>query len=151
MSTKDLSGLTTETGTIERVWLIEIQAAPEDADNIIDKVMEVDPLIYGRYQRNAFVSAVGSETYVPQANSTSAVHLEAEGQVQTFPSVMIVISIAQDREVLGKVLDAIREVHHYEEPLIFIKDSWASRANYDPRNVNPNRWWNRPDDSANAS
>jgi hypothetical protein len=24
----------------------------------------------------------------------------------------------------------------------FVQDSWASRANYDPRNTNPNRWWN---------
>lgn len=123
--------------------MIEIQAAPEDVDKIIDSMMKVDPLIYGRYKRNAFVSAIGSETYVPQGNSTSAVHLDAENTTQTFPSVLIVVSVEQTGDKLERVLDAIREVHHYEEPLIFIKDCWASRANYDPRNQNPNRWWNR--------
>ena len=112
--------------------------------------MEVDPLAYGRYRRNAFVTAVGRETYLPEENSTSAVHLDAANKVQTFPSVLIVISIAQDRDTLGRVLDAIRDVHHYEEPLIFIKDCWASRASYDPHNANPNRWWNRDTAAADS-
>ena len=139
----EISKLQTRTGTVERVWQIEIQASPEDANKIIDNVMEVDPLIYGRYKRNAFISAIGSETYVPEENSTSAVHLGTADKVQTFPSALIVISVEQNRETLGRVLDAIRDVHHYEEPLIFIKDCWASRACYDPHNSNPNRWWNR--------
>lgn len=143
MSKDDMKELPSRTGTIEKVWQIEIQTQPQDVERIIDAVSEVDPLIYGRYQRNAFVSAVGSETYLPQENSTSAVHLNAENEVQTFPSVLVVLSIQQDRDTLEKVLDAIRDVHHYEEPLIFIKDCWASRAKYDPRNTNPNRWWNR--------
>lgn len=139
MQTNDISNLTTNTGTVERVWLIEVQATPEDVDLIIDNVMKVNPLVYGRYKRNAFVSAEGSETYLPEENSTSAVHLGAANKKQTFPSVLITLSIEQNSEILGRVLDAIREVHHYEEPLIFIKDSWASRASYDPHNTNPNR------------
>ena len=148
MQSIDISSLKTRTGTVDRVWQVEIQATPEDADKIIDNVMEVDPLIYGRYKRNAFVSATGSETYLPEENSTSAVHLGAANKVQTFPSVLLVISVEQNPETLGRVLDAIRDVHHYEEPLIFIKECWASRASYDPHNSNPNRWWNR--DKANA-
>ncbi|MCG7521450.1 hypothetical protein [Ruegeria sp. Ofav3-42] len=143
MESTDISNLKTRTGTVERVWQIEIQAAPEDVDKIIDKVMEVDPLIYGRYKRNAFVSAIGSETYLPEENSTSAVHLGAANKVQTFPCALIIISIRQNPETLECVLDVIRDVHHYEEPLIFIKDCWASRASYDPHSSNPNRWWNR--------
>ncbi|WP_120633130.1 hypothetical protein [Ruegeria sp. EL01] len=105
----DISKLKTRTGTVERVWQIEIQATPEDADKIIDNVMEVDPLIYGRYKRNAFVSAIGSETYLPEEDSTSAVHLGAANKVQIFPSVLVVISVEQNPETLGRVLDAIRE------------------------------------------
>lgn len=150
MSARDISNLSTRTGKVERVWQIEIQATPEDVDKITDSVMEVDPLIYGRYRRNAFVTAVGSETYLPQENSTSAVHLGAANEVQTFPSVLIVISIEQNDEALGRVLDAVRDVHHYEEPLIFIKDCWASRASYDPHNTNSNRWWNREKGGTNG-
>src|SRR3712207_8856257 len=112
MHATDLSGLTSRTGTVERVWLIQIQAAPEEVDRIIDKVMEVDQLVYGRYERNAFVTAIGSETYRPREDSTSAIHRGAQGTIQTFPSVQVFISIEQDCEKLARVLDAIREVHH---------------------------------------
>jgi hypothetical protein len=132
----------TEAGTLEAVWLIEVQTRPDDTSKILNKVMEVDPLIYGRYERNCFISAVGTETYLPQANSTSAVHLGAEGKVQTFPSVVMVLSIPQRNANLPQVIDAIRAMHHYEEPLIFVSECWASRAKYNPHNKNPNRWWN---------
>jgi hypothetical protein len=132
----------TEGGTLEAVWLIEVQTRPEDSDKILDAIMAVDPLLYGRYERNCFVSGVGSETYTPQANSTSAVHRGAEGKVQIFPGVTMVLSLSKQSVNLGKVLDAIRAVHHYEEPLIFVTECWASRAKYNPHSKNPNRWWN---------
>jgi hypothetical protein len=39
-------------------------------------------------------------------------------------------------------MDAILHVHHYEEPVIFLREDWASRAAYNPNSTNPNRWWN---------
>jgi len=44
--------------------------------------------------------------------------------------------------VLTKVMDAILDVHRYEEPVIFIHENWAIRAEYDLNSSNPNRWWN---------
>ena len=52
------------------------------------------------------------------------------------------LSIERDAAILKKVMDAIIYVHHYEEPVIFLREDWASRANYDPSSDNPNRWWN---------
>ena len=52
------------------------------------------------------------------------------------------ISIDRDVEVLAKVMDAIIYAHHYEEPVIFVREDWASRAAYNPQSDNPNRWWN---------
>ena len=52
------------------------------------------------------------------------------------------ISIERDLTVLEKVMDAILHVHHYEEPVIFLREDWASRAAYNPKSPNPNRWWN---------
>ncbi len=52
------------------------------------------------------------------------------------------ISIERDLAVLEKVMDAILHVHHYEEPVIFLREDWASRAAYNPKSTNPNRWWN---------
>ena len=52
------------------------------------------------------------------------------------------ISIARDRKALEQVMDAVLDAHHYEEPVIFLREDWASRSSYDPNSDNPNRWWN---------
>ena len=140
----DLSSYRAESGTFIPVWTLEIQTLPEDVDRILDAVMERHPLSYGRYQRNASVSAIGRETAQPQPGSTTTSHVEGfeADATETYPMVELKISIERDRAVLEKVMDAILHVHHYEEPVIFLREDWASRANYDPRSDNPNRWWN---------
>ena len=52
------------------------------------------------------------------------------------------ISVERDLGVLGRVMDAVIGAHHYEEPVIFVREDWVSRARYDPNSENPNRWWN---------
>ena len=131
-------------GSFVPVWTLEIQTRPDDADRILDAVMAVDKLAYGRYQRNASISAVGRETAQPQADSTTTTHVEgfAAGATETYPMIEVKLSIARDLELLARVMDAILYVHHYEEPVIFLREDWASRASYDPNSDNPNRWWN---------
>ena len=58
------------------VWTLEIQTVPADVDKILDAVMEVYPLSYGRYRRNASISAPGMETSQPEAGSTTTTHSE---------------------------------------------------------------------------
>ena len=131
-------------GAFEPVWTLEIQTLPEDTDRILDAVMQVYPLGYGRYQRNASISAIGTETAQPQENSTTTTHKPGYrvGARETYPMVELKISIQRDPEVLDQVMTAILHVHHYEQPVIFLREDWASRAAYDPDNTNPNRWWN---------
>ena len=131
-------------GTFIPVWTLEIQTLPEDTDRILDEVMKVHPLGYGRYQRNASISAVGRETAQPEAGSTTTTHVDgfAAGGTETYPMVELKISIERDQAVLEKVMDAVLAVHHYEEPVIFVREDWASRAAYDPNSNNPHRWWN---------
>ena len=140
----DLAGYSAQSGRFVPVWTLEIQTVPEDTDRILDAVMAVHPLGFGRYRRNASISAVGMETAQPEANSTTTTHVEgfAAGSTETYPMVELKISIERDRAVLEKVMDAILHVHHYEEPVIFLREDWASRANYNPNSENPNRWWN---------
>ncbi|KIC50158.1 hypothetical protein RA29_07895 [Tateyamaria sp. ANG-S1] len=106
--------------------------------------MAVHPLGYGRYQRNASISAVGMETAQPEAGSTTTTHVDGfeAGGTETYPMVELKISIERDVAVLEKVMDAVLEVHHYEEPVIFLREDWTSRAAYDPNRDNPHRWWN---------
>lgn len=131
-------------GRLEPVWTLEIQTLPEDTDRILDAVMQVHPLSFGRYQRNASISAIGKETAQPELNSTTTTHVAGfeAGQTETYPMVELKISIERDLTVLAKVMDAVIFAHHYEEPVIFVREDWASRAAYNPESDNPNRWWN---------
>ncbi|WP_299607756.1 hypothetical protein [uncultured Tateyamaria sp.] len=131
-------------GTFTPVWTLEIQTLPEDTDRILDAVMKVHPLGYGRYQRNASISAVGRETAQPEPGSTTTTHVDGfeAGGTETYPMVELKISVEREVAVLERVMDAILAVHHYEEPVIFLREDWASRAAYDPSNDNPHRWWN---------
>ena len=133
-----------KSGSFVAVWTLEIQTLIEDVDKILDAVLAVYPLGYGRYERNASVSAVGMETARPLSDSTTDRHVDGfmPGATETYPMVELKISIERDSAVLEKVMDAIHYVHHYEEPVIFLREDWASRANYNPDNNNPNRFWN---------
>ncbi len=140
----DLSNYSAKSGRFIPVWTLEIQTLLEDTDRILDAIMQVHPLSYGRYQRNASVSAVGFETAQPEPNSTTHTHVKAftPGATETYPMVELKVSIERDEAVLAKVMDAILEVHHYEEPVVFLREDFAHRAAYDPNRDNPNRWWN---------
>ena len=141
---EDLSAYNAKSGTLVPVFTIEVQTLPEDTDRILDEVMKVHPLSFGRYQRNASISAVGKETAQPEPDSTTTTHVEGfeAGSTETYPMVELRISIDRDPAALANVMDAIIYAHHYEEPVIFVREDWASRAAYDPKSENPNRWWN---------
>lgn len=140
----DLAQYKAASGRLEPVWTVEVQTLAEDVDRILDAVIAVEPLRYGRYQRNASVSAVGYETAQPEAGSTTTTHVAGfeAGARETYPMVEVKISIARDLAVLERVMDAVIYAHHYEEPVIFVREDWVSRAAYDPTSDNPNRWWN---------
>lgn len=140
----ELSNYQAKSGRLAPVFTIEIQTLPEDTDRILDEVMKVHPLSFGRYQRNASISALGMETAQPEPGSTTTTHVEGfeAGSTETYPMVELKISIDRDLAQLSKVMDAIIYAHHYEEPVVFVREDWASRAAYDPQSDNPNRWWN---------
>ena len=131
-------------GRLVPVFTIEVQTLPEDTDRILDEVMKVHPLRFGRYQRNASISAPGRETAQPEPGSTTTSHVDGfeAGTTETYPMVELKISVERDMAILAQVMDAIIYAHHYEEPVIFVREDWASRAAYDPHSDNPNRWWN---------
>ena len=140
----DLKNYKAKSGRFIPVWTIEVQTLPDDTDRILDAVMKVHPLGFGRYQRNASISAIGKETAQPEPGSTTTTHVDGfqAGSTETYPMVELKISIERDLAVLEQVMDAIIYAHHYEEPVIFLREDWASRAAYDPQSDNPNRWWN---------
>ncbi len=142
--THPLDDYAAASGRFVPVWTLEIQTLPGDVDRILDAVVDVHPLAYGRYERNASVSAVGKETARPTPGSTTDTHVESfvPGSTETYPMVELKISIERDTQVLAGVMDAVHGVHHYEEPVVFLREDWTSRAAYDVGRENPNRWWN---------
>ena len=140
----DLCNYKAESGTLEPIFLIEIQTLEEDTDRILDAILDVHPLGYGNYERNASISAPGKETTRPRAGTTTTTHVDgfAAGTTETYPMVELKVSIERDLSALQRVMDAILAVHHYEEPVIFVREAWASRAAYNPKSNNPHRWWN---------
>ena len=140
----NLSDYKAASGRLIPVLTLEIQTLPEDTDRILDAVMAVHPLSFGRYQRNASISAVGRETAQPESNSTTTTHVDGfvPGSTETYPMVELKISVERDLSILAKVMDAVIGLLHYEEPVIFVREDWASRAAYDPNSDNPHRWWN---------
>ena len=141
---RDIAGYRSRSGRFVPVWTLEIQTLPDDVDRILDAVMSVYPLSYGRYRRNASISAVGKETSEPKDGSTTTTHVEGfgAGGRETYPMVELKISVERDLGVLERVMDAVLHAHHYEEPVIFVREDWASRSVYDPKSDNSNRWWN---------
>ncbi len=133
-----------KSGRFVPVWTLEIQTLIEDVDKILDAIVEVYPLAYGRYRRNASITATGMETSQPEPGSTTDTHVDGfvAGATETYPMVEIKISIERDQAILEQVMDAVHRVHHYEEPVIFLREDWVSRAAYDPNRDNPNRFWN---------
>lgn len=142
--THPLSDYRAASGRFEPVWTLEIQTLPGDVDRLLDSIVAVHPLRYGRYERNASVSAPGLETARPPSGSTTATHVDGfePGTTETYPMVELKVSIERDPELLASIMDAIMDVHHYEEPVIYLREDWVSRAAYDPTTDNPNRWWN---------
>ncbi len=140
----ELADYDARSGKLVAVFTIEVQTLPEDTDRILDEVLKVHPLSFGRYQRNASISALGKETARPEPGSTTTTHVDGfeAGSTETYPMVELKISIDRDLSELSKVMDAIIYAHHYEEPVIFVREDWASRAAYNPQSDNPNRWWN---------
>ncbi|MGX9355430.1 hypothetical protein ACS3SW_09780 [Roseobacteraceae bacterium S113] len=130
-------------GTLEPVWRIEVQIRPDDADRMLDAITAVYPLPYGKYRRNGTVSGIGAETTQPEAGSTTDTHVDGftPGDAMTYPMVMLWVSLPREIAVLETVMDAILDAHHYEQPVVYVREEWASRSDYTPTRDNPNRFW----------
>jgi len=56
---------------MEPMLIVSFQAPTEDIDRIMDRVVEILPLVMGAYDSNAFQSAPGVERYRPRAGAAA--------------------------------------------------------------------------------
>ena len=134
-----LANLNSENFRLEPVWLVHVELAARDDARVREAVTEVAGLIYGKYDRVAFESAEGLQYFRPREGS----HPGAVPSTHSLPVRVLRFSLPRDPELLTTALDAVNRAHSYEEPVVYVTESFASRANYSANRDNPNRWWNR--------
>jgi hypothetical protein len=103
------------------------------------RVTDAVGLFYGSYDRVALESSDGVQFFHPIKGSQLGEHANSI----TLPVRVLSFSIVRDAELLKSALEAIHHAHSYEEPVIYITESVASRAVYSESRDHPNRWWNQ--------
>ena len=138
-----MQAFATQSMTFENLWLVTFQAPREDVARIMAAVTEVTPLRLGKYDRNAFETATGTEHYRPLEGAAAG----AESETRSRPGVAEVsFQLPRDQALLERVVEAIFAVHSYEEPVILVREALASRSRGLPDKDNPHRWWNQGGD-----
>ena len=69
-------GFETKSVRMERHLLVSTQAPTEDIDRIMEHVVQIAPLAMGKYDSNAFQSAVGIERYRPLEGAMAGAETE---------------------------------------------------------------------------
>lgn len=137
-------GFETKSVRMERLLLVHVFAPEEDVDRILQYVCEIDPLAQGvKYDSNAYQTASGTERYRPLEGAAAG----PEKNVRLRPGVVeIIFELADNQDLLEKVVEAIFQVHSYQEPVIRVEEILTSRSKgLDDKN-NPHRWWNTSGD-----
>jgi hypothetical protein len=125
--------------TLEPVWFIHVELAARDDERVREVVTEAVGLFYGSYDRVALETSEGVQFFHPIKGS----HVGEIDKTVTMPVRVLSFSIPRDDVLLTAALEAIHHAHSYQEPVIYITESMASRAIYSESRDNPNRWWNR--------
>jgi hypothetical protein len=139
-----LAGFETVSMRMEPVHLIEIQAPLADVGRIMAAVTAVDPLAMGKaYDSNAFQTAAGVERYRPRAGAVAG----CEEEVRERPGVVsLYFETRGGAETLAKIVEAVYQVHCYQEPVIRAIECLSGRTKGLDDRDNPHRWWNTSGD-----
>ena len=127
------------TCSLEPVWFIRAELAARDDARVREAVADAVGLSYGSFDRVALESAEGMQFFRPTKGSRSG---EMDETVE-MPARALTFSVPRDPETLAKAIEAIRYAHSYEEPVIYVIEGAATRADCETDRDNPNRWWNR--------
>jgi hypothetical protein len=133
---------------MEPFLVVSVQAPEEDAERIMGHVTRIVPLAMGNYDSNAFQSAAGVERYRPLEGAAAG----AESELRRRPGVVeLSFQMPYDQSLLDRTIEAIFQVHSYQEPVIEVREALVSRSKgLDDKN-NPHRWWNATGDWKKAN
>lgn len=132
---------------MEAQYLVTFQAPLEDIDRILAHVMSITPLRIGAYDGNAYQSGPGIERYRPLEGAAAG----PEVDVRQRPGVLeVAFQMPRDQPLLERVVEAIFQIHSYQEPTILVGEILASRSKGLDDSKNPHRWWNTSGDWAKS-
>lgn len=123
---------------LERVYVVTVHIPNPELERVMEAITAPVPLDYGFYDQVAFLDAPGLEQFRCREGSKGG----AQDKAGRSPTTRVSFSIPRDAEALARVLAAIRRVHSYEEPVIYVHEAWRSRTT-DRDESNLNRWWNQ--------
>lgn len=127
------------TTTLERTWHVWVELADRDDARVREAVTKAVGLAYGNYKGVAFEGANGTQYFRPVDGS----QMGDTGETVEMPVRILTFTLPDDDKIVAEAIEAIRFAHSYQEPVIILKEAYASRAHYDTDRDNPNRWWNR--------
>jgi hypothetical protein len=143
-----LTAFETSSVHMESMLLLRFQAPEADVERIMAAVLALTPLIVGSYDSNAYQSAGGVERYRPREGAVAGV----EAETRKRPGVVEVsFRLPVDQKLLADIVEAIFQVHCYQEPFITVEPILASRAKGLDDSKNPHRWWNTTGDWKKAT
>lgn len=123
---------------VEAAYYVACHVPNAEVDKVLERVTKAVALEYGKYDQVASIDAPGLEQFRPLRDSKAGEQASAARQ----PTTNVSFSLPRDPVVLKRALDAIHDVHSYEEPVIYIAEVWRTR-NTGGVDDNSNKWWNR--------
>jgi hypothetical protein len=137
------SSFETKSVCMQPMVLLAMQAPVGDVDRIMAEVTKIAPLVIGKYDSNAYQSAEGIERYRPLQGAAAGAETELRRRTGT---VEVSLELPEDEELVGRVIEAIFQVHSYQEPIIRLQNIFTSRSKGLDDRKNPHRWWNTTGD-----
>jgi len=143
-----LAGFETTSVRMEAMLELRFLAPPEDVERVMAAVTALTPLTIGKYDHNAYQSASGIERYRPLEGAAAG----PEKDVRQRPGMVEVrFQLPKDPGLLERVIEAIFQVHSYQEPTITVGEVLVSRSKGLDDSKNPHRWWNTTGDWKKAA
>ncbi len=137
-------GFETKSVRMERLLEVTVFAPEEDADRIMAHVCEITPLPQGeKYDSNAYQTAPGIERYRPLEGAAAGPETEVR---KRHGVIALVFELADDHNLLERVVETVFQVHSYQEPVIKLRPILVSRSKGLDDSDNPHRWWNTSGD-----
>ena len=118
---------------------IIVQVPETHARRVLNEVIVECPLKYGDYDKVAFTSVPGIQSFRSLGSGRNAA---TEGVVEV-PCVELSFFIEGDAATIETAVKAIYLVHPYEEPVIFLEPCLRALHVRGMDENNPNRFWNR--------